>query len=108
MTINTQASDLELPPVSLGDERDLSDIHAAIEVLSCRLGWLKPLHPDLETALRNLAKRSPLARYEPHRSTFSGLLMLLEWPELARLEERLRAKCLELTDRANQLAGKEK
>ncbi len=78
-----------------GSVRDLSDIHSAIEAKAIALGWLNPLHPQLEQALRNLAKRSPLARYEPNRKTFYGLLLLLEWPELQRLEERLNQRYLE-------------
>lgn len=84
----------KLTQASLGTEADLSDIHAAIEFHAIWLDWKDPLNPQLEQALRNLAAKSPMARYAANRSTFWGLLNLLEWPELVRLEERLRAKRL--------------
>ncbi len=83
--------------VSLGTEADLSDIQSAIEAHAIKLDWKDPLNPLLEEALRNLAAKSPMARFAPNRTTFWGLLILLEWPELVRLEERLRAKRLAVT-----------
>ncbi len=84
----------KLSQATIGTEADLSDIHAAIEAHAIVLGWRDPLNPQLEQALRNLAAKSPMARFAPNRTTFWGLLSLLEWPELVRLEERLRAKRL--------------
>lgn len=80
--------------ITLGSEADLSDLWAAIEAHAIRLGWVNPLHPLLEQALRNLARESAMARYANSRCTFHGLLYLLEWPQLLRLEERLRLKSL--------------
>lgn len=77
---------------------DLSELTGLIETHALVLGWWtrspqgEQIAPQLEQALRNLAAHSPMARFAPNRKNFLGLLSLLEYPELVRLETRLKAQ----------------